>query len=112
MTNDVAAVAFVGDNADGVVAESRLAEALGGWGGSRGGIGDRRGATTAGTKGAASSLKLSLCIWAIKTRWNGQWILWGVNLQFYVRFVHGADHHKFIKMVFVSFISNFINKAA
>lgn len=70
LTNDVAAVAFVGDNADGVVAESRLAEALDGWGECRGEIGDRRGATTAGTKGAASSLKLSLCIWAIKTRWK------------------------------------------
>lgn len=57
MTNDAVA-AFAGDNAGGAVAESRLAVALGGWDECRAGIVGRRGGTTGGTKGVASSLGL------------------------------------------------------
>lgn len=56
MTNDVAAVAFVGDSADGAAAESRLA--VDGWDGSRGEIAGRRDATIEGIKVVASSQEL------------------------------------------------------
>jgi hypothetical protein len=60
VTNDVAAaaVAFVGDNADGAAAESRLVAAPDDWDESRAEIAGRRDATIAGTKDAVSSREL------------------------------------------------------
>lgn len=57
LTNDAVA-AFVGGNADGAAAESRLVAGLDGWDGCRVGIADRRDETTGETKGAGSSPKL------------------------------------------------------
>lgn len=61
MTNGAAA-AFVDDNAGDVVAESRPAADLGGWGGCREGIVDTRDGTIEGTEDAVSFPELCFFI--------------------------------------------------
>lgn len=91
MTNDAVA-AFAGDNADGVVAESRLAVALGGWDGCRAGIVDRRDGTTGGTGDVVSSLGLFVARSRIRVGEGGM--------------------RCFINYLFVCYFIQYINKAA